>query len=75
METNSDNGQQNFTIFKVTVTVKVGKTVIKAIAQFFNSQITDACFVQSADIFSRALSSVLFQNSLTYLKKYGDLII
>ena len=62
-------------IFKVTVTVKVGKTVVKAIAQFFNSQITDACCTQSGDIFARGLSSVLLQNSLTYLKKYGNLIV
>ena len=57
------------------VTVKVGKTGVKAIVQFFNSQITDACSAQSADIFARGLSSVLLQNSLTYIKKYGDLMI
>ena len=48
--------------------------MVKAIAQFFNAQITDACSAQSADIFARCLSSVLLQKSLTYLKKYGDLI-
>lgn len=31
METNSDNQQQNFIIFKVTVKVKVGKKVVKAV--------------------------------------------
>ena len=41
------------------VTVKVCKTVVKAIAQFFISQITDACSVQSADFFARALLAVL----------------
>ena len=51
------------------ITAKVGKTVVKAIVRFFNSQITDACSAQSADIFARALSSVLLQNSLTYSKK------
>ena len=70
-----DNRQQNFIIFKVTVTVKVGQTVVKAIAQLFNSQITYACSAQPADIFARALLSALLQNSLTYLKMYGVLII
>ena len=73
--TSNDNRQQNFIIFKVTVTVKVGQTVVKAIAQLFNSQITYACFAQSADIFARALLSVLLQNLLTYLKMHGGLII
>ena len=56
----------------MTVTVKVGKTVVKAIVQFFNSQITDACSAQSGDTFVRGLGlpSGLLQNSLTYLKKY-----
>ena len=50
METNSDYQQQNFVIFKVTVTVKVDK-VVKAIKTavyffFFRS-------VQSTDIFAR----------------------
>ena len=45
--------------FKVTAAVKVGKKVIKAIVQFFNSKIADVCSVQSGDIFARALSSVL----------------
>ena len=51
------------------VTVNVGKKVIKVIAQCFSSKITDACSIQSADIFARALSSVLLQDSLRYLKK------
>ena len=73
--TNNDNGQQNFIIFKATVTVKVAKTMVKAIGQLFNSQITYACSAQSADIFVRVLLSVLLQNSLSYLKMYGGLII
>ena len=71
METKSDHRQDNFIIFKVTVTAKGSKEVVKAIAQFFNSQITDACSVQSADIFV-VLSSVLLQNSFRYLKKHRD---
>ena len=71
----SDNRRQNFIIFKVTVTVKVGKKLVKAVAHFFNSKITDGCPLQSADIFGRALTSVLLQNSLRYLKNYGDLNI
>ena len=43
------------------VTVKV--VTVKAIAEFFNSQITDACSAQSAHIFVSGLSSVLLQNS------------
>ena len=59
----------------MTITVKVGTKVVKAIVQLFNFKISDACYVQSADIFARALSSVLLQNSLRYSKKYGDLNI
>ena len=71
----SDNRRQNFIIFKVTVTVKVGKKLVKAVAHFFNSKITDGWPLQSVDIFGRALTSVLLQNSLRYLKNYGDLNI
>ena len=53
-------------IFKVTVTVKVGKTMVKAVAQFFNCQISDAFSVHFAEVFANALSSVLLQNSLVY---------
>ena len=49
--------------------------MVKAIAQFFTSKITDACSVQSADIFAWALSPVLLQNSLIYFKKEGNLNI
>ena len=54
-------------MFKVTVTAKGSKKVVKAKAQNFNSQINDACSVQSADIFV-VLSSELLQNSFRYLK-------
>ena len=42
METNN-NRQQNFIIFKETVTVKVGKKNGKSNSEFFNSEITDVC--------------------------------
>ena len=59
----------------MTVTVKVGKKVVKAMAHFFNSKIIDACPAQSADIFGMALLPMLLQNSLRYLKNDGDLNI
>ena len=42
---NSDNWRQNFIIFEVMVTVKVGKKLIKAIGHVFNFKISDACSV------------------------------
>ena len=61
------------------ITVKVDKKVVKAIkvkrqCNFIIPKL-HACSVQSADIFARALLSVLLQNSLKHLKEDGDVNI